>query len=95
MNHHFCFEKVYGHHKVLLFVLGIVSYSYLKLLGFFFPPQDAELESKQPLKEVSIDTILEAQRQQQEERGKEKKKREDLLRRKGLNPSEHSEDSFA
>jgi hypothetical protein len=47
------------------------------------------------LKEVSIDTILEAQRLQQEERGREKKKKEDLLRSKGINPSEHHEDSYA
>lgn len=57
--------------------------------------QDAELEAKQPLKQVSIDVILEAQRQQQEERVKEKKKRENILRSRGINPLEHNEDTFS
>ena len=53
--------------------------------------KDAELEAKQPLKQVSIEEILEAQRQQQEEKEREKKKKETILRSKGINPSEHSE----
>lgn len=62
-------------------------------LRFVSNLKDAELEAKQPLKAVDIDTILDAQRMQQEERGREKKKKQYLLRRKGINPLEH-EDSF-
>ena len=65
------------------------------LFGFCGILKDAELEAKQPLKEVSIEVILEAQRRQQEEREKEKKKKETVLRKKGLNPSEHGEDTFS
>lgn len=63
----------------------------MNFLSFFSPFQDAELESKQPLTEVSIDIILEAQRRQQE---REKRKKETILRSRGINPSEHVEDSF-
>lgn len=54
---------------------------------------DAELESKQPLKQVGIDNILEAQRQQQEKKEKEKKKKEIILRSRGINP--HNEETFS
>ena len=53
------------------------------------------MEAKQPLKQVSIEVILEAQRQQQEEREQEKKKREATLRARGMNPSELNEDTFS
>ena len=53
------------------------------------------MEAKQPLKEVSIDVILEAQRQKQEEREREKKRKETILRSRGINPSEHTEDTFS
>lgn len=50
------------------------------------------MEASQPLKKVSIDEILEAQRLVQEKAEAEKKKREQLLRARGMRPLDHTED---
>lgn len=54
--------------------------------------QDPDMEANQPLKKVSIDEILEAQRLAQEKTEAEKKKREQLLRARGMRSLDHTED---
>lgn len=71
----------------------VVMVRMMVVVVFFL--QDAELEARQPLKQVPIEVILEAQRQQQEERKQDKKKKENILRFRGINPSEHNEDTFS
>ena len=64
-------------------------------LSLSLPPspfQDSDMEANQPLKKVSIDEILEAQRLAQEKTEAEKKKREQLLRARGMRPLDHTED---
>lgn len=53
-------------------------------------PQDLENENNLPLEQVSIDDILEMQREEQLQKQQEEEKKKKALMERGLQPNDHS-----